>query len=54
LEIVYRDGRIEIEPKAPKIRLVRKGSLLVASSNAPKLTSQEVRELIRKSRDRET
>jgi AbrB family looped-hinge helix DNA binding protein len=54
LEIVYRDGKIEIEPKTAKIRLVRKGSVLVASSTAaPKLTSEEVNEWIRKSRNRE-
>lgn len=53
LEIAYRDGKIEIEPKASKIRLERKGSVLVASTNAPKLSLKEVNEWVRKSRDRE-
>jgi AbrB family looped-hinge helix DNA binding protein len=53
LEIAYRDGKIEIEPKPPKIRLVRKGSVLVASARAPKLSVKEVNEWIRKSRERE-
>jgi AbrB family looped-hinge helix DNA binding protein len=54
LEIAYRDGKIEIEPKLPKVRLVRKGSVFVATnSSAPKLTAEEVNEWIRKSRDRE-
>ena len=53
LEIAYRDGRIEIEPKASKIRLVRKGSLLVSSSQGRKLSLKEVNEWVRKSRDRE-
>jgi AbrB family looped-hinge helix DNA binding protein len=53
LEIAYRDGKIEIEPKISKVRLVRKGSVLVASSHAPKLSAKEVNEWIRKSRERE-
>jgi AbrB family looped-hinge helix DNA binding protein len=54
LEIAYRDGKIEIEPKLPKVHLAQKGSVFVAtSSSAPKLTAEEVNEWIRKSRDRE-
>jgi AbrB family looped-hinge helix DNA binding protein len=54
LEIAYRDGKVEIEPKSPKMRLVRKGGLLVASiPGAPKMSVQETNEWIRKSRERE-
>jgi AbrB family looped-hinge helix DNA binding protein len=54
LEIAYHDGKIEIEPKAAKVKLIRKGSVLVASrANVPKLTVEEVNRWIRKSRDRE-
>ena len=54
LRVEYRDGRIEIEAKTPKARLVRKGSLLVISiPGAPKLTMEETNELIRKARYRE-
>lgn len=54
LEVVYRDGRIEIEPKAPKTRLVREGSVLVLTSpGAPKMSLEEVNEWVRKSRERE-
>lgn len=54
LKIEYRDGRVEIEPKSPKIRLVRKGTVLVASiPEAPKVSVEEANEWIRKSRNRE-
>jgi AbrB family looped-hinge helix DNA binding protein len=54
LKIELRDGRVEIEPVAPSVRLVRKGGLLVASApGAPKLTVEETNEWIRKSRERE-
>jgi len=54
LSIEYRDGKIEIAPKAAKVRLIRKGSVLVASiRGAPKMSVEEVNEWIRKSRDRE-
>jgi len=54
LQIQYRDGRIEIEPKSPKARLVRKGGVVVASiPGAPKMSMEETNEWIRKSRDRE-
>jgi len=54
LSIEYRDGKIEIAPKAAKVRLIRKGSVLVASiRGAPKMSVKEVNEWIRKSRDRE-
>lgn len=54
LRVEYRDGKIEIEAKAPKARLVRKGSLLVISiPGVPKMTMEETNEWIRKARDRE-
>jgi len=54
LSIEYRDGRIEIEPKSAKPRLVRKGSVLVVSiPGARKMSSEETNEWIRKSRERE-
>jgi AbrB family looped-hinge helix DNA binding protein len=54
LEIEYRDGKVEIEPTSPKMRLVKKRGMLVASiPGAPKLSVKETNELIRKARDRE-
>jgi len=54
LRIELRDGKVEIERKSPKVRLVRKGTILVASAaGAPKMSLEEVNEWIRKSRDRE-
>jgi AbrB family looped-hinge helix DNA binding protein len=54
LKIAYRDGRVEIERKSPRARLVRRGNLLVATvSGPPKVSSEEANEWIRKSRDRE-
>ncbi len=55
LKIEYRDGRVEIEPKSAKLRLVKKGTVLVATiSGAPKMSVEEANEWIRKSCDRET
>jgi AbrB family looped-hinge helix DNA binding protein len=54
LKIDYRDGRVQIERKSARVRLVRKGSVLVASiSGVPKMSVDETNEWIRKSRDRE-
>jgi AbrB family looped-hinge helix DNA binding protein len=54
LMIEYRNGRVEIERKSPKVRLVRKGGVLVASiPGAPKMSGEEANEWIRKSRERE-
>ena len=54
LSIEYRDGKIEIEHKSPKGRLVPKGPVLVVSiPGAPKLSLEETNEWIRKARDRE-
>jgi AbrB family looped-hinge helix DNA binding protein len=53
LKIEYRDGRVEIETKQPKVRLVRRGTLVVASiPGAPKMSLEETNEWIRSSRDR--
>ena len=54
LRIDYRDGKIEIERKSLKSRLVRKGSvLLVSTPGAPKMSVEETNEWVRKSRNRE-
>jgi AbrB family looped-hinge helix DNA binding protein len=54
LSIEYRDGRIEIERKSLKARLVPKGSVLVVSiPGAPKMSVEETNQWIRKARDRE-
>ncbi len=54
LKIEYREGRVEIERTSPKVRLVKKGTLLVASlRGVPKMSVDETNEWIRKSRDRE-
>jgi len=54
LSIEYRDGKIEIERKSLKSRLVPKGSVLVVSiPGAPKMSVEEANEWIRKARDRE-
>ncbi len=54
LKIEFRDGRVEIERKSPKVQLVRKGTLLVARiPGVPKMSVDETNEWIRKSRDRE-
>lgn len=54
LKIEYRDGRVEIERKSPKVRLVRKGGVLVASiPGVPKMSAEETNDWIRKSRNRE-
>lgn len=54
LKIEYRDGRVVIEGESPEVRLVKKGSVLVASMpGVPKLSQEDTNEWIRKSRDRE-
>ena len=43
LEVRWREGVIEIEPQPARVRLVRKGRLLVASrKNSAVLTNQTV------------
>jgi len=56
LTIRLEAGRIEIEPEPARVRLVRKGPLLVAVAEAPapRLTPEaveEVRETLRRGRD---
>ncbi len=48
VEITERDGRIEIEPAATEVELVREGSVLVARPKhaLPPLTDEVVRETI--------
>ncbi len=54
LKIEYHNGKVEIEPKPAKVRLIRKGHVLVASvPGVPKMSIEETNEWIRKSRDRE-
>jgi AbrB family looped-hinge helix DNA binding protein len=54
LRIDYRDGKIEIEPKILRSKLVRRGSVTVISiPGAPKMSVEETNEWIRKARDRE-
>lgn len=52
LEIVERDGRIEIEPVPTPMRLVRKGAVLVAECEdaVPALTDEIVRDTLEKTR----
>ncbi len=46
LEIRYRNGRVEIEPPAPKMRIVEKRGVYVATPEEPlkPLTAEMVRE----------
>ncbi len=53
LRIEYEDGRIVIEPANDPVRLVRRGSVLVATreGTAGQLTNEEVLEQIRALRE---
>ena len=53
LDIVYRDGKVEIEPVRRPARLVRKSGLLVAAPppGIPKVTGRQVLETIRDLRE---
>jgi len=42
LEVTYRGGRIEIEPAAVEVKLIRKGKLLVARAPGVKPLKHEV------------
>jgi AbrB family looped-hinge helix DNA binding protein len=54
LNISFRDGRIEIEPKQPKAKLARKGNrLVITAPGARKLTVEQVDEWITRVRNRE-
>jgi len=47
LDVRYRDGRIEIEPLAEQVRLVREGPFLVADApGASALTNDEVSDVL--------
>lgn len=48
LQVVYRDGRIEIEPLPRAVRIVRRGrlSIAVAEDAAEPLTNEQVRETL--------
>jgi AbrB family looped-hinge helix DNA binding protein len=53
VEVEYRDGKVEIEPSRSQINLVRKGSLLVASTSGKgKLTQKQVSGIVREVRER--
>jgi len=54
LEVAYRDGRIEIEPPASEVKLIRKGKLTVAHSpGAAPLRHEEVNRVLHDVRQRE-
>lgn len=48
LEVRWHDGHLEIEPPIRKVRLERKGMVMVAipEENGPELSPRRVRELI--------
>lgn len=52
LEVIERDGRIEIEPAPAAMRLVKRGHVLVAQMDegVPALTDEIVRDTIEKTR----
>lgn len=53
LDVEYRDGKVEIEPSRPHVKLVRKGSLLVVGAAArEKLTREQVNKTLRQVRER--
>jgi AbrB family looped-hinge helix DNA binding protein len=53
LEVVYRDGRIEIEPPAAEVKLIRKGKLVVAHApGAPPMKHEEINRVLREVRRR--
>lgn len=54
LRIELHAGTVVIERKAPKVKLIRKGPVLVASvPGAKRVSAEQVNEWIGKSRDRE-
>ena len=54
IEIAYREGKVEIEPRGRPVELVWERNVLVAHTpGAPKLTTEEVNEYIRKVREGE-
>jgi AbrB family looped-hinge helix DNA binding protein len=54
LNVSYRDGKVEIEPKQPQARLVReRGRLVIAAPGIRKMTAREVGDWIERSRNHE-
>jgi AbrB family looped-hinge helix DNA binding protein len=52
LNVSYRDGKVEIEPKQPKARLIReRGRLVIAAPGIRKMTVREVDDWIERSRN---
>ena len=51
-EVVYRDGRIEIEPATPEMRVLRQpgGATIAADAEMPILTADDVREVLEHAR----
>jgi AbrB family looped-hinge helix DNA binding protein len=52
VEVEFRDGRIEIEPQTASMRLVEQtdGAAIVADSDMPKLTTENVRDVLERVR----
>ena len=52
IEVIARDGKIEIEPAQTPMRLVRRGGHVIAEAESalPPLTSDEVRETLERVR----
>jgi AbrB family looped-hinge helix DNA binding protein len=52
IEVSFRDGHLEIEPVSPTLRLVRRGSIVVAEADSPMptLTTEQVREILERVR----
>lgn len=53
LEIIERDGRIEIEPVSARIELVERAGFLAAEvpgDDGPAMTSDDVRDLLERTR----
>jgi AbrB family looped-hinge helix DNA binding protein len=54
LNVSYRDGKVEVEPKQPKARLVRERvRLVIAAPGTRKMTAREVGDWIDKARNHE-
>lgn len=52
LNVSYRDGKVEIEPKQPKAKLIReRGRLVIAAPGIRKMTVREVDDWIERARN---
>ena len=53
LDVEYRDGKVEIEPALNPVKLVKKGSLLVAVAppGVPRMTTGELTKIVRDLRE---